>query len=716
MRLMLFTKSVTLMKLKFAVGAVVLATAFMTVSAEGQKQQSFLSASQDASVERLAEEVRGKGWIVFCARSEKGDWDLFLCRPDGSSLHNITRTPHYNEVAPQFSRDGRKLLYRRLPRDEQIDSNHYGSQGQLVFANSDGTNTEVFDNSSRFTWASWSPDGKQIACLSIKGIFFVDIASRRIVRSLNRKGFFQQMTWSPDAKWLSGVANSFGTGWSVARMNAITGVANAVSRVDCCTPDWFPDSRHLVFSNRLPGQKANNGQGWTQLWMADGQGKARRLIYGEEGRHVYGGNVSPDGKYVLFTGNMQEDGDPGNAGALMGLMRLTDAPIIGGESSELRALHPQAKSGPVLVLPIGWEPCWTFADIDVETKISATQLGGTREGATEKRPQHNEDTAVAVLAAELRNKGWIVFSAATGNGDWDLFLMRPDGSNRRQITDTRNYNEAGARFSHDGRRLLYFRLPNAEQIDNNTYGTYEFVIANSDGSEAVVYGNDLHWASWGPDSKQIACLGKKGIRIVDLVSRRTLRQIPRQGIVQQLVWSPDGKWFVGTANGLGVAWAIGRLNTDTGWINAVSETDRYNCTPDWLPDSKRVIYSRGIVPNRPGWAQLWVACGDGEEKQLLYAEDGLHIYGGCISPDGKYILFTRSTEDLGKVDNSRTKMAIIRWKDTPMMVGHNESLHKKSPHARAEPLLDLSWGWEPHWTYSDVVSAPISGVEMSTGR
>jgi len=342
---MLFAKSVTLMKLRCAVGAVALATTFMAVSAEGQKQQSFLSASQDALIERLAEEVRGKGWIVFCARSEKGDWDLFLCRPDGSNLHNITRTPQYNEVAPQFSRDGRNLLYRQLPRDKQIDGNHYGTQGQLVFANSDGTNTEVFDNSGQYTWASWSPDGKQIACISIKGIFFVDIASRQVVRSLNRKGFFQQMTWSPDGKWLSGVANSFGTGWSVARMNATTGAANAVSRIDCCTPDWFPDSRHLVFSNRPPGQKANNGQGWTQLWMADGQGKARRLIYGEEGRHVYGGNVSPDGKYVLFTGNMQEDGDPSNAGALMGLMRLTDTPIIGGESSELRALHPQANSG-----------------------------------------------------------------------------------------------------------------------------------------------------------------------------------------------------------------------------------------------------------------------------------------------------------------------------------------------------------------------------------
>jgi len=302
--------------------------------------------AHDQSVSRLAEEVREKGWIVFSARSEKGDWDLFVCRPDGSNLRKITRTPGYNEAAPQFSRDGRRLLYRRLPRKETIDGNHYGTQGELVLANSDGTNATVYGKSGEYPWASWSPGGKQIACLSIKGVFFVDIDSRQVMRTLNRKGFFQQLTWSPDGRWLSGVANSFGTGWSVARMEVATGATHAVSRVDCCTPDWFPDSQNLIFSYRPPGQKGNSGQGWTQLWMADVEGKTRRLVYGEDGRHVYGSHVSPDGKYVLFTGNMREDGDPANAGAPMGLMRLADAPIIGSESKELRALHPEVENGP----------------------------------------------------------------------------------------------------------------------------------------------------------------------------------------------------------------------------------------------------------------------------------------------------------------------------------------------------------------------------------
>jgi len=308
-----------------------------------------------------------------------------------------------------------------------------------------------------------------------------------------------------------------------------------------------------------------------------------------------------------------------------------------------------------------------------------------------------DDASAQALAQEVRDKGWIVFSAANEGGDWDLFLMRPDGADRKRLTDTRQFNEAGAKFSRDGKKLLYYRMPVAERVDNNTYGLFELMIADSDGGNAVSYGNKFPWASWGPDGRQIACLDKKGIQIVDLASRQVVRQIPRGGVVQQLVWSPDGKRFAGTANGLGVAWTVGCLDAETGQIHPVSEVDRYNCTPDWLPDSEHVIYSRGIVPGKSGWAQLWLASADGAQRQLLYAEDRQHLYGGCVSPDGNYILFTKSEVDLGKVDNSRTKMAIIRRKDTPMIAGDETRLKQEFPSARGGPVLDLSWGWEPDW-------------------
>jgi len=46
----------------------------------------------------------------------------------------------------------------------------------------------------------------------------------------------------------------------------------------------------------------------------------------------------------------------------MALMRIEDAPSIGGESKALRKLFPHTKDGPVLPLPEGWEPHWTYAE------------------------------------------------------------------------------------------------------------------------------------------------------------------------------------------------------------------------------------------------------------------------------------------------------------------------------------------------------------------
>jgi Tol biopolymer transport system component len=328
-------------------------------------QSAVLSADDTAT---LAAEVRTKGWIVFPARAEKGDWDLFLMRPDGSQKRNITNTPDANESYPLFSRDGKRLLFRRLAAGEAIDGNDYGRQGVPVVAKSDGTDAKTIGGEGDLPWASWSPDGKQFACLSIQGVTFADAATGKVTRMLKRNGFFQQMTWSPDGAWLSGVSNSFGTAWSVACMDAKSGETHAVSTTDNCTPDWFPDGKRMIFSNRHASDVAHGKHGWTQLWMADADGKNPQLVYAEDGRHIYGGHVSPDGRYVLFVGAPKEDGDPAHIGAPMGLMRLADAPIIGGDSAVLRKQYPQAKSGPVLALPNGLEPCWTSFDLSKPAK------------------------------------------------------------------------------------------------------------------------------------------------------------------------------------------------------------------------------------------------------------------------------------------------------------------------------------------------------------
>ncbi len=657
------------------------------------------SASADDAVQQLAREVRDRGWILYAARSAQGDWDLFLCRPDGSSIQNITRSPDFNEFSPLFSPDAARIIYRRIARSETIDNNQHGMQGSLVLARSDGSQPTVLGGDGELTWASWSPDGKQIACLTKKGILFIEFDTRKVLKTLPRKGFFQQVTWSPDGKWLVGVANSFGEAWSIARMDVATGDATAVNKVQCCTPDWFPDSRHVIFSWRPARQDANNGYGWTQLWRASADGKSRQLVYGEDGRHVYGGSVSPDGKFVLFTGNMQEDGDPEHGGGPMGLMRLSDAPIIGGESRALRAVHPQVADGPVLILPVGWEPTWTYHELP--------DLRSPDGGESSLLP--TSPSQVQSLSAEVRRHGWIAFSALTPRGDWDLVMMRPDGSERQTMAGSPDHHEVAPRFAPDGKHLLWYRIPAEEPVDNNTYGTYDLIISDRKGGQPAVMGRDLAWAAWGPDSEQIACLARDGIRIVDLTTREVIQRYPRHGLVSQLGWSPDGTSFCGTANGLGMFWNIGVVAADTGKIIAASEVDRYNCTGDWMPDSRHVIYARGISPPHDGRAELWRANADGSGQSPLYAEGGRHVYGACASPDGKYLLFTRSLADLGEVASSQTTMSIIRMADTPMRGDDADSLADRFSGAHTGPRLDLGPGWEPAWTLSAMEISPSDG-------
>ena len=650
-------------------------------------------------VEELGRQVRGLGWVVYSARGENGTWDLFLCRPDGSENRNITNTADFEEAAPRFSADGQRLLYRRMRAGTEISHDQWGMQGQLMIAEANGSNPRALGKEGAYPWGIWSSDGKQIACLFTEGIDIIDLTTKQRVRRLARQGIYQQLFWSPDGKWFCGAANVGGEYWTIVRMDVATGVMNVVRSFQNCTPDWFADSEKLIFSSRPADQPGNNGYGWTQLWMADGDGQHQRLVYGEDGYHIYGGGTSPDGQYVVFTKCPADGGGSEKSGAAMYVMRLADAPVITGASEALRQLHGAANSGPVLEFGFGWEPHWTFVDVvgQVKGKAPDGMAGACQEGID----------PTAALAGEVRDKGWLAYSSPrSGNGSWDLFVSRPDGSERRNITGTPDFEEIAPCFCRDGSRMMYRKVAKGTQVNHAQAGLLGvLVVANADGSEPEEVGRPgtFSWASWSADGMRIACLAMEGIEIYQLADRELVQRLPRKGIFAMLSWSPDEKTFCGAANfGEGSTWNVATLEAATGVLTAVQKFQ--SCTPDWYSDGRQVIFSnRPAVQEGYGFTQLWIADKSGKDGRFLYGDEDYHIYGGGCSPDGKYLLFTKSAKDGGgALEGTGAPICIMRYADAPTIGGASPSLRRLQGQTKDGPVLEIDWGWEPDWTYAEI--------------
>ncbi|HAA51294.1 MAG TPA: hypothetical protein DCE43_16375, partial [Planctomycetaceae bacterium] len=100
------------------------------------------------------------------------------------------------------------------------------------------------------------------------------------------------------------------------------------------------------------------------------------------------------------------------------------------------------------------------------TLIAVLVLAG---GLTISGADAADARAVESLRKEVSAKGYLVASIKQARGDWDLVLMRPDGSEQRKLTDTPAWSEAAPRWSPDSRRLLYRRIKTGTVISHDRW-------------------------------------------------------------------------------------------------------------------------------------------------------------------------------------------------------------------------------------------------------
>lgn len=250
------------------------------------------------------------------------------------------------------------------------------------------------------------------------------------------------------------------------------------------------------------------------------------------------------------------------------------------------------------------------------------------------------------MRAELGQlKDRIVFEGYDEN-NWELFSIKPDGSDLKNLTNTPNEHEMYAQASPDGKKIAYVR--DVEQDGTTIRSVY---MMDADGSNKKKIADQARQPCWSPDSKQVAYLnmefGKfniadyasKGLFIYD-VATGEIREAGNKSVHHIYVpnWSPDGKWIVTTVHGgMGFKHGIIAIEIDG---DKVIDLSISGCRPCISDDGKRLTWSSN--DHTIGIADLNF---DGGSVKLSNAHDlvhdeSLHLYHPDLSPDGQYVVFS----------------------------------------------------------------------------
>jgi Tol biopolymer transport system component len=178
-------------------------------------------------------------WLAFISTRERED--LFLSRPDGSGLLQLTNDPSTKRF-PRWSPDGKRIAFH---------SNRSGST-QIWTIRPDGSGLQqLTESAGTLSFPSWSPDGTQMTGSDIftgKTLIFDPNkpwkAQSPFELPLPPGVRFLATSWSPDGEWLAGFSQQ---PLSAAVYSLKSRSYQRLTEYGGAAVLWLKDSRRLLF-------------------------------------------------------------------------------------------------------------------------------------------------------------------------------------------------------------------------------------------------------------------------------------------------------------------------------------------------------------------------------------------------------------------------------------------------------------------------------------
>lgn len=243
--------------------------------------------------------------------------------------------------------------------------------------------------------------------------------------------------------------------------------------------------------------------------------------------------------------------------------------------------------------------------------------------------------------------------ASTRDGNYELYVMNPDGSNQNRLTISEG-NDWTPSWSPDGSKIAFgtFRDGNEEiyvinsdgsnpiRLTNNATfdgspswspdgskilihslrdGNWEIYVMNTDGSNQTNLANNPaydHDGSWSPDSSKIifcsARDGNNNIYIMNANGSNPTRITITAADDFEPFWSPDGSKIAFQSKRDG-NWEIYLMNPDGSNQTNISNNPADDLGPTWSPDGTKICFNS----NRDGNWELYIMNTDGSNQNRI---------------------------------------------------------------------------------------------------
>ena len=409
------------------------------VSRAGPAQvERTLSLTSSPGVEQYPSLSPDGQWVVFSAW-ESGHRRIFLQSVGGQNAFPITKDPNVDDDQPAFSPDGERIAFRS------------SREGGGIFLM--GRTCEAMKRLTRTGFnPSWSPDGSKIV-----------FATENVQLT--------PMNWEGASEL-----------WTV---DVVTEAMQRLTAESAVQPSWSPHNHRIAYVGRVTVPDAENEQGGRHMhiWTIPAGGGAPAQVTSGPDTHwcpVW----SPDGKYLYFAsergGSMnlwrvpidEESGKPvGEPEAIITPATWLAHPTISADGKRIafsNVLETQniqrIPFDPVAGKRTG-EPewittgsgRWSSCDVSPDGRwlVFYSRKGSLPEGHLYKI--RTDKTGLMQLTGDSVDRvprwsplgDWIAFFSPR-SGDLNLWKIRPDGSEKQQLTE-----EGGgiAVWSPDGSRM-----------------------------------------------------------------------------------------------------------------------------------------------------------------------------------------------------------------------------------------------------------------------